>query len=321
MVERQVASPSIGTKELGFDRGGNRTREIVERVVSSEDELSSILKRSRDFSLAYGATRNIVRIFTDNNSLMDGKEEGFCKEAEIPLAGDFGGLSLSYFSWNSPDRRSPNHVIEQEKRIVQDILKRPPKAPLTIFEKVSDYRLDNLKGDLDPIDYDRLRQMYRFSFTSYPFDIEDSIKSMVQNEGYEVYAARSKANGLLYAVCVTEEVSLNLPNGKKFVMREMGDSAKMPEVNGLNTPLKLVLIERAFVDGVDLVFCESRAALPNVNAVNKDIGMKYCGLLMQHTKIGGEGIDEKSPYGNMNVWALNKDGINRIGQEVKSLMS
>ena len=103
-------------------------------------------------------------------------------------------------------------------------------------------------------------------------------------------------------------------------MREMGDSAKMPQVNGLNAPLKLMLIRAAYQDGIDLVFCESRAALPQVNAVNHDIGMAYCGFLRQHTKIGGEGIDEGSIYGNMNVWALNKDGINRVGQQMKELL-
>jgi len=311
--------PSIGSKELSFDEGGNRVRQIVETIVASEKDLRNILQNTEDFGSGHGATRSIVRAFTPSGLLIDRQIGMFCREAEIPLAGDFGGLYLSYFSWNSPDRRSPNHVLEQERSIIQDILKRPTKAPLTIFEKARDYSLESLKGELDSIDYNRLREMYRASFTSYPFDIEDSIKSMVQNEGYEVYAARSKSDGLLYAVSVTEEVSLNLSNGKKFIMREMGDSAKMPETNGLNAPLKLMLIERAFTDGVDLVFCESRAALPQVNAVNNDIGMRYCGLLMQHTKIGGEGIDEKSPYGNMNVWALNKDGIRKIGQEVNSL--
>lgn len=312
--------PSIGSKELSFDENGGRVRQIVDRVIQLS-ELEGILNDAGHFSLEKGATRSVVRLFMNSDLVGDEQITGFHKEAEIPLAGAFSGLSLLYYGFNSPERCSSVDIIEKEKKIMQVVLARQPKAPSSVFEKAEGFSLERLQDQLANIDYDRLRQMYSLSFTTYPFNIVSIIPSMVKDKDYKVYAARSKTDGMLYAVCITEEMILHFPNGKRFIMREMGDSAKMPEVSGLNAPLKLMLINEAFHDGVDLVFCESRAALGAVNAVNHDIGMQNCGFLNQHTRIGGEGIDEKSIYGNMNVWALNKDGIQRIGQEVKSLNS
>ena len=167
--------------------------------------------------------------------------------------------------------------------------------------------------------------MYNSSFTSYPFDIQQAISSMVQQENVSVYVARSIKDGQLYAVCATEQMVLHLSDGRSLVIREMGDSAKMHQVNGLNAPLKLMLTREAFRDNVDLVFCESRAALWAVNSVNCSIGMDYCGFLPQHTFIGGPADivefnigNKRTDYGNMNVWALNKDGIKKIGQELEA---
>jgi len=314
-----IDPPSIGSKELSFDNLGNRVRQIVERVVDNDRELERILNNAGEFGKAYNSTRSIVRVLMDTR--MSGVENvgGFKREAAIPLDAGFKGLSLCYYGMNSLERQTTVSIIEQERKILTDVLGREPKTPLAILEKTKEFKFERLEGKVSINDFERLREMYENSFTAYPFDIVSSLKSMIANQDYVVYVARSIRDGLLYSVSITEEMILDILGTGKLTMREMGDSAKIPQVNGLNAPLKLLLIEKAYEDEVNLVFCESRAALPAVNAVNRDIGMDYCGFLTQHTRIGGEGIDEKSPYGNMNVWALNKDAIQRIGQEVKLL--
>ena len=310
-----IDPPSIGSKDLSFDEAGDRTRQIIEKVVD-ETELGVILGEAEVFGHRQGATRIVIRAFV-NSDLAKIKNIGtFRKEAEILLWDGSKKHFFVYYGYNNPERCSLSGILDEETKIMQNILNRRPKNQSSIFEQAKGFSLERLQGELSPFDHERLKKMYNLSFTDYPFNIGESIKYMVKSEDYAVYAARSKADGLLYAVCATEEMVLNIEGLGRFVMREMGDSAKMPQVNGLNAPLKLMLVKGAFEDGVDLVFCESRAALPAVNAVNRDIGMDYCGFLMQHTRIGGEGVDEKSPYGNMNVWALNKDAIQGIGQKV-----
>ena len=166
--------------------------------------------------------------------------------------------------------------------------------------------------------------MYTQSFSAYPFDIQSEIPAMVANPHTHVYAARSREDGLLYAVAATEQVVVPLSDGRMFEMREMGDSAKMPGINGLNRPLKLMLVREAALQGsIDLLFCETRAALVAVNRVNSAF-MQWCGMLPKHTVISGPqdvdevGLDgpENGRYGNMNVWGIQANQINQIAQEL-----
>lgn len=198
---------------------------------------------------------------------------------------------------------------------------------LDYIRKVWDaFTLERLEAPLSEEDHRRLIEMYTQSFSAYPFDIQSEIPAMVANPHTHVYAARSKEDGLLYAVAATEQMVVPLGDGRMFKMREMGDSAKMPGINGLNRPLKLMLVREAVLQGsIDLLFCETRAALVAVNRVNSAF-MQWCGMLPKHTVISGPqdvdegGLDgpENGRYGNMNVWAIQGDQINQISQELSS---
>ena len=309
-----IAPPSIGSKDLTFDHRGNRVRQI-----NSETEVRTVLQAAKQFGSDNGSTRHIVRVLMDPKLQITEHANGFRQEAVVPLAGRFEALSLFYYAMNGLERQSGNSVVHEENLILRSILDRQQKDPSEILGRMRGFRLERLQGDLLAKDIQRLAEMYAHSFTDYPFDIVGSIESMAKNGDYVVYVARSHQDNMPYAVCVTEQMTLDIPGFGKLVMREMGDSAKMPGVNGLNAPLKLMLINKAYQDKVDLVFCESRAALPQVNAINHDIGMEHCGFLNQHTRIGGEGINEGSIYGNMRVWSVNSDKINQIGARVESL--
>lgn len=323
-------APSIGTVDLSFDVRGNRVRQIVTSSIKDQETLINILREASVFGEQYGATRSLVRAILPKDLNFDLSDVaglvGYNIEADIPLSGDFSGLSIIYYGKNSKERTPSIETAEAEREQVRKLFEKDLKSPKEVIKNVNSlYSLEKLAGNLTSTDNERLIEMYIASFTAYPFDIQAAISSMVQQENVSVYAARSIKDGQLYAVCVTEQMVLHLSDGRSLVMREMGDSAGMPQVNGLNAPLKLMLTQEAFRDNVDLVFCESRAALGAVNAVNYSIGMDYCGFLPQHTFIGGRADiiefnkDEKeTEYGNMNVWALNKDGIKKIGQELET---
>ena len=324
-------APSIGTVDLGFDVRGNRVRQIVTSSIKDPETLINILREASVFGEQHGATRSLVRVILSKSLNFDISDiasfVNYNVEADIPLSGDFSGLSVIYYGKNSKERNPSIETAEAEGELVRKLLEKETKSPKEVLENVSPfYSLERLAGKLTSADNKRLIEMYASSFTAYPFDIQQTISSMVQQENVSVYAARSTKDGQLYAVCATEQMKLHLADGRNLVIREMGDSAKMPQVNGLNAPLKLMLTREAFKDNVDLVFCESRAALWAVNSVNCSIGMDYCGFLPQHTLIGGPADiiefnigSRRTNYGNMNVWALNKDGIKRIGQEVEKV--
>lgn len=323
-------APSIGTVDLGFDVRGNRVRQIVTSSIKDPEVLINILREASVFGEQHGATRSLVRVILPKSLDSDISDiAGFVSyniEANIPLSGDFSGLSIIYFGKNSKERTPSIETAETERELVRKLLEKDPKSPKEVLRNVSSsYSLEKLAGNLTSADSKRLVEMYNSSFTGYPFDIQETISFMVQQENVSVYAARSIKDGQLYAVCATEQMVLHLSDDRNLVIREMGDSARMPNVRGLNAPLKLMLTQEAFRDRVDLVFCESRAALGAVNAVNYSIGMDYCGFLPQHTFIGGPADiiefntdDKETKYGNMNVWALNKDGIKKIGQGLEA---
>lgn len=324
-----VRSPSIGSIRPDFDRVGDRMRQIVDRPIQNLDFLGSTLRNANMLREQYGATRSLVRAVTSSgiDVVQVCEEQGHRLEASIPLAGDLSGFNFNYYGRNESGRIPSAQTLEEETALIGKLLKKDPKPPSQIIEQArrQGFELERLQGSLTPGDYDRIIEMYRSSFTTYPFDIQTMIKQMVEDPTYQVYVARSVAGDdrQLYAVCVTEQVDLKLGD-RKFVIREMGDSAKMPSVNGLNAPLKLMLVAEALKDGVDLVFCETRAALGAVNAVNQSIGMQYAGFLPHHTLIGGPSdiketgsSGEESKFGNMNVWALNRSEIERIGSEAQ----
>lgn len=321
-------APSIGTVDLGFDVRGNRVRQIVTSSIKDPETLINILREASMFGEQHGATRSLVRVILPKSLNFDISDiasfANYNVEADIPLIGDFSGLSIIYCGKNSKERTPSIETIETEAELVRKLLEKDRKPPEEVLENVSSfYGLEKLAGKITSADNERLIEMYVSSFTAYPFNIQEAISSMVQQENVSVYAARSIKDGQLYAVCATEQMILYLSDGRNLVIREMGDSAKMPQVNGLNAPLKLMLTREAFEDNVDLVFCESRASLKAVNIVNQSIGMRYSGFLPLHTRIDGfsdiqekDADGNKSEYGNMNVWALNRGDIARIGSEV-----
>lgn len=333
-IKREVIAPSIGSVDLNYDRKGNRVRQIVEVPIDDATSLLPILSQADTYAERHGATRKLIRAFTNSDLIRmymrkgarDGLEEDNRKykiEAVIPLSGDLKPYSIIYFGHNSPQRTSSNEVLEQEKGFINNIHTKERKSPDYYISRANtEYRLERLTEKLDDRDKERMVEMYMYSFKSYPFNIQEAIMDMVKSPTTHVYAARSLRDGQLYAICTTEQVGITMPD-RTFIMREMGDSAKMPQVNGLNAPLKLMLLKEAADDNVDLVFCETRAALIAVNYINYSIGMSYCGMLQKHTAISGpQDVEEtildgrNGIYGNMNVWALNQEGIKRVVSQI-----
>lgn len=327
--DREQHAPSIGSVEINFDSNGNRVRQILSHAIDDPGRLISSLVEARSYAGERGATRVVVRGLTNSTILPELKRElaptGYQMEAVVPLSGRYEGYNWTYYSWNDPARNSAPEVVASEKRLIQSIFERGQATDMSrVIERLTrSYSMERLSGELTPSDLARLEEMYRLSFDSYPFDIQASIEGMVRDITAQVYAARSRKDGMLYAVCATEEVSIDSPNGSRFRMREMGDSARIPTVNGLNFPLKVRLIQQAAYDGLDLVFCESRAALTAVNSVNQAAGMDHCGLLIKHTVISGaQDVDEveldgesNGRYGNLNVWALNQGRIVSVSNQ------
>lgn len=329
-VVNQREAPSIGSISLDFDPMGNRVRQIVEELIEELSQLQGILRQAKMFGEQQGATRFLVRALTSSDIPQRELSTAlasvdYSQEARVDLAGRFEPFVLGYYGYNIPRRTPSEDTRRTERELVANLLQKKPKSAAQIIEETygKGYIMEKLEGTLSSEDQCRLAEMYKASFSAYPFNIKEMIVQMVRQPSYQIYAARSVKDRQLHAVCVTEQVTLNLPNGEKFRMREMGDSAKMPGANGLNAPLKLMLVRDAFRDDIDLVFCETRASLGAVNAVNQSIGMTYAGFLPLHTLIDGpsdiqeKDIDgNKSPFGNMNVWALSREDIAKIGSEV-----
>ncbi len=318
------SAPSIGTVEMSFDPVGNRVRRILPETICRGGDLVPALLNANMFAEKHGATRSIVRALVPNDLLQESALlAGTARwgiEAAVPLTGRFSGMSFVYYTRNREGRFSSSQTVSGELSLLDGVMARSAKNVDEILRqtKAGGWSLEFLDNSLSESDMERLAQMYASSFKSYPFNIAQAISGMVTDPNVHVCVARSESDGLLYAVSATELVTLP---SSGFVMREMGDSAKMPGVNGLNAPLKIMLIAESFRrdSRIDLIFCETRAALGAVNAINHSIGMRWCGMLPKHTVISGPSdVDEvaldgrNGVYGNMNVWALSEKQIRSI---------
>ncbi len=327
-------APSIGGIELNFDPIGNRVRQIASDVIEQPSNLLPILREAHIFAEQHGATRRVVRAVTRSEALEEAQgvahAMGWTTEAAIPLSDWFSGYHFVYYGRNDATRASQSKVLEQEQLFVQQASSRERRQLHTYLREAQiSFTLERLHAPLSDDDYRRLIEMYTSSFSAYPFNIQAEIPAMVANPNTHVYAARLRSDGQLYAVTATEQVEVLLDNGRTLTMREMGDSAKMPNMNGLNRPLKLALVmEAALPEKVDLLFCETRAALIAVNRVNSAF-MGCRGMLPKHTVISGpQDVDEvgldgetNGRYGNMNVWALNRQDIRHVAQECSEVIA
>ena len=328
----KVEAPSIGGVELNFDPKGNRIRQIASLSLDNPGWLVPLLNNAHMEAERCGATRRIVRGLTPISKLDEVagvvRALGWSIEAACTLDDPlFNRYAFVYFSRNNRERISQPAVLTQEDILFNKVTAKQLKPPRDHFRQALEkgFTFERLHSSLADNDHRRLVEMYTLSFSSYPFDIVEAISDMVRNTQTHVYAARSASDRQLYAVSATEQAEVILDDGRVLKIREMGDSAKMPSVNGLNAPLKLMLIHAAAkARDTHLLFCETRAALGAVNAVNWSIRMQSGGFLHKHTVISGPAdVPEvemdgpvKGQYGNMRFWALNFGQIERIGSEV-----
>lgn len=337
-------APSIGSIALDFDLAGNRVRQIIQEPIDNLSHLTEALTAANDLALVHGATRRSIRALTRRDLLdlpwLDHqvKQLKYQVEARIHLSGQFNDYYLVYYGGNNPERSSSGPIIAQELGFLSSLDERRRKSPSEIIQKAYQrgYALEKLQGDLSAQDQERLVLMYQQSFRSYPYDIGVEITNLIKNPDSHVFAARLAEDGQLYAIAATELLVIPISNDAKLSIREMGDSARIhvdengskePKGNGLNAPLKLMLINQADRDRLDSVYTESRAALKAVNIINHDIGMRRSGFLLKHSRISGpENFEEtkekgvNAEYGNMNVWALNSDDVIQISAGVRQAL-
>lgn len=332
----KIEAPSIGGVELNFDPKGKRIRQIATISLDNPSWLIPLLNAAHMEAERRGATRRVFRALTPVSKLDEAagiaRALGWSIEAVYKLDDPlFSMNAFVYYSRNNRERFSQPQVLSQEEELFKGVTVKQQKSPKDHINRAREkgFNFEQLRFPLTDKDHHRLVEMYTLSFSSYPFDIAEAISDMVRNTQTHVYAARSDTDGLLYAVSATEQVEIILDDGRVLKIREMGDSAKIPSVNGLNAPLKLMLIYEAAKDrDTHLLFCETRAALGAVNAVNWSIGMQPGGFLHKHTVISGpEDVSEVSmdgpvngQFGNMRFWALNFGQIDRIGSEVEQCL-
>ncbi len=320
------SAPSIGRIELSFDPAGDRARQISTTVITTTRQLHELLYIARGFTRAMQGTRTVVRSLVEkdylNEALQNAEEIGYQCEAAMPLSSQgFEQTPLVYFGSNTDRRVTNNFIRRNEQSLLTTIVETPVKLPGDVVQTAANrgFGLERLDGSLSEVDYQQLKRMYENSFSSYPFEINAAISDLVAQPTSIVFAARSESDGMLHSVCAAEQLDIPVFDGRNLRIWEMGDSARLESGKGLNAALKVAIIAQSARHNVDLLFCESRAALRAVNQINHSIGMKFRGTLIKHTLISGpEDIAESSidgyngRYGNMNVWSLNRSQIAEI---------
>ena len=207
---------------------------------------------------------------------------GYRREAEVPdfYRGSETGLFLGYYLDKARRKEADLDMYEHNKTLALN-KKNAGIHPLD----TSRFRLRSCSEE----DLERMAEIYRVVFPSYPFPIHDTDylrKTLRDNVDYFGIEAKGK----LIALSSAEKY----PEARHA---EMTDFATLPDWrgNGLAVHLLMKMEEAMRRQNYATVFTIARAASPGMNITFAKCGYEYAGRLVNNTNISG-GME------SMNVW-------------------
>lgn len=210
------------------------------------------------------------------------KSAGYIKEAVVPgfFNGKTDGLFIAkYFS----DRRQ---TIDDDEKRFSPAAHADNNSVNTILQTVKAGR--NV-GPCNPLDANEMSAVYRQVFHSYPFPIQQpAYLCQMMKEGVLYFSIRAEGRIAAISGAEIDFVSKNA---------EMTDFATLPKYRGRGfAGMLLGHMEKEIRElGVKTAYTIARAASGGMNAVFKNRGYSYAGLLKNNTRISGS-------IQSMTVW-------------------
>jgi len=211
------------------------------------------------------------------------ENQGYLEEAVIPEYFDTHEHAVFMCKYLSPDRRklTEHSQIKDILSLARQYIQHPSKKDLSPSMHI---RLCH------PEDADKMSQVFKSVFKTYPFPIFDT----------EYLATIIKSEQARY-FCIEQDRQINaiaaaeIDSDPKGV--EMTDFATLPECRGQGLAgILLEKMERAMVaQGLKTAFSIARALSPAMNIIFASNGYAFGGTLVNNTNISGR-------IESMNVW-------------------
>lgn len=314
------------TDEPYYDPVGNRLRWLYPEIVSSSDQVYQLLEIS---NVSYGGSpvdKISIRLILEPSILgsfgLIATSDGYIIEAIMPINSTH---TLVYLSKMGSNRKRTLDDIENEQLVLDTANKQPP-APLSNIITRFDWGIyypDMLSLDtITDNDRQRIVQMHQTAFSSYQYNFEEKLPSMLQQaETYPMMCIRSRNDNIIQAFSNMEYQVYPL-SGSRYSFFEYDNAIRdpsLPKGMGFYKLLRLLLAWFASNKGADLCYAEGRAALISINCINFRCKMKYAGTLARHINISGQRDfqdETRSPYEDLNVWYYDKPGLDNIKNDL-----
>lgn len=325
----------IGQPALHYDGIYDRVRWFVDHVVEDSGALESILGEALAFARNEPATRILIRCLFPVSAAgpmnQSALKQGFQIEAQKPLAGDWQGYNLAYISKNHAGRLSLPEVIREEDQLVSVVQAKGVYTRSGLMESMAKAGLviEQTKYPVSGRDMARILEMFHQALPGSTYLSRERMEAIIRHPGHRVVVARSSHDLEIHSLVSTEQLdlSIQLATGlnRRLSLSEViliMKSSAMNAARSVSGPLCLPHIDHSLRNGIDMLYCECRAALLPVNAVCRRLGFSYCGRLQKHIVTdGAQTIDERdmdrhTPYRNLNVWAANRDELKSIHDEL-----
>lgn len=316
------AYSAFGSIQPVHDPTGERLRWFCPWLISGPAALKTALNRLAEAEGRVNVSRMTFRVVSDGDlsaeCLQVLARGGFQIEATLQIDKP-GGRVMSYIGKCSDDRKLLPADAVRERAVLEAIMARSRKGPAAIlaeFGRLKEFRLEFVEsGELGTADRERLVQMHRGAFPTFPYDFENKLDLMLASPStYIMAVVRSRRNQRIYSFSNLELNNINLDDGSILRLAEYDNTMRISqcpdlgEVGGLGAILRVALARQAARCGVNLCHAESRTGLTAINVISYHSGMNFGGTLENHLLISGENdirYDAPSRFQSMNVWYLN----------------
>ena len=275
---------SIGGITPYFDRINYRVKGWVSidgivPVLGSNNLIEKTMADCHELAKKNNATRISLRALTTKDLKVKNEE------ARIPISSE---LDLSYIGRNEVSRTNSQRVIQEERRILENLLS-TTKLSEDPIKRVAGYKIET-SNDFSERDLTDIKKLFETAYerngriVMWYKPSQENIRKVLKNSVVTVARNGEKIISLTAAEKATIPTSIG-----EMDWYEMSDAATLEKEKrfGLVQACTFKNMEYIFSNHPSAVYGEARAC--NIGATKSllRLGFKYAGFLPKHVKIGG----------------------------------
>jgi ribosomal protein S18 acetylase RimI-like enzyme len=273
---------SVGVPEIGYDPSNERVRGWITYEYGTS-EFDRQLRESEEMMRDYGATRLTLRAVVPNNAEF---YSPFIQEASIPLRNSFEDKNIVYIG-HVENRRNPDDVMEYEQHSLGRILNISPRTDALQREMLLGYEISILNPQCQ--DAEEIAELLETAYTRngrlimWYDPTHENVFDVLQNS----LTAVARCNDDIISVAVGEIGDPIETAYGQLRICEISDCATHPDYRGRGLSEACNEMLLAELNGMDVVYWETRAPWSPINRVVARCGGEYFGTLPLAVRIGG----------------------------------